>query len=252
MIDFTLNSYKHYLNLIKAKYNIFTVKEYFLNPSPTHCFCILRHDVDRMPHRALEMAKLEQSLGLYSTYFFRTKKFVMNPKIISQIYKMGHEIGYHYESLSNCKGNMDYALKDFEANLNKLRQIVPIDTIAMHGSPLSGYDNRDLWKDPINHRLLKERFGILGEIYLDIDYFDVAYISDTGRNWQSGKSNVRDHVATKLTMNIKNHKDLIGYLKNPHPKLVFQTHPERWTNDIIGFAAQFVTDNLVNFIKGVL
>jgi len=38
------------------------------------------------------------------------------------------------------------AICDFERNLEKLRELYPVKTICMHGSPLSKWDNRDLWK----------------------------------------------------------------------------------------------------------
>lgn len=41
------------------------------------------------------------------------------------------------------------AIRSFESNLAKLRQVAPIDTICMHGSPLSRYDNRKMWEKRI-------------------------------------------------------------------------------------------------------
>ncbi len=41
--------------------------------------------------------------------------------VIRKIAGLGHEIGYHYESLSACKGDPGRAREDFQANLAKLR-----------------------------------------------------------------------------------------------------------------------------------
>jgi hypothetical protein len=61
---------------------------------------------------------------------------------------LGHEVGYHYENMSDCDGNTTEALLDFEKKLSEFRKHVPISTISMHGRPMKKYDNRDLWKDP--------------------------------------------------------------------------------------------------------
>lgn len=166
---------------------------------------------------------------------------------------MGHEIGYHYENLSDCNGNIDFALNDFEYKLNEFRKYVEIKTISMHGRPLKKFDNRDLWKDPHRHSLLKNKFKILGEVYLDIDYSDVAYINDTGRNWTNGKSNIRDKVHSNIQANFNNSNELISYLeKTPHSKICFQIHPERWTNNKLEWIEQSLKDNVINFSKKLI
>ncbi|MCP4672671.1 MAG: hypothetical protein GY857_15355 [Desulfobacula sp.] len=195
------------------------------------------------------MAKLEHDLGVSATYFFRTKKYVLNRKIISEIYNLGHEIGYHYESLADQKGNMDAALKDFELNLKKLRDIVPIHTISMHGRPLSRFDSRDIWQDKKNHQLLISRYGIKGEVYLDIDYSNIAYINDTGRNWCSHRSNIRDRVDSDIQLDLPGQEEFITYLKSPHSKLVLSIHPERWHDDFYGYSFEFLRDKLINLVK---
>ena len=61
-------------------------------PQPNRCI-IIRHDIDRKPERALKMAKIENRLGIASTYYFRKKEDVFKPEIIGGIANMGHEIG---------------------------------------------------------------------------------------------------------------------------------------------------------------
>ncbi|WP_269849870.1 hypothetical protein [Methanosarcina horonobensis] len=78
--------------------------EYICNQHPER-FVLLRHDVDRMPGRALATAQIEHELGIKATYYFRTSENVFKPDIIRQIRDMGHEIGYHYETLSEAKGD---------------------------------------------------------------------------------------------------------------------------------------------------
>ena len=64
-----------------------------------------------------------------------------------------------------------------------------VKTICMHGSPLSKWDNRDLWKK-YDYR----DFGIIAEPYFDVDFDEVFYLTDTGRRWDGDKVSVRDKV----------------------------------------------------------
>jgi len=254
MREFTLEVYKTYLQAIRTSYaNILRFDEFFSAEPMPQRFCLIRHDVDRKPQRALQMAQVENESGIQATYYFRAKPHVFVPEIIKNIETLGHEIGYHYESLSDSNGNLSLALKQFEKNLAEFQKITAIQTISMHGRPFSPYDNRDIWRDQTNHRLLSEKYGILGEVYLDIDYQDIAYINDTGRNWSSTKSNKRDKVNSRIQSDFKNGESLSRYLNtNPHPKLVFQIHPERWAGTWTGYAIQWLKDVAINLVKTIL
>lgn len=65
---------------------------------------VLRHDVDLSPLAALRMAKQEQNKDITSTYFFLLGESIYNAAsrevrgIISQIERMGHEIGLHFNT----------------------------------------------------------------------------------------------------------------------------------------------------------
>ena len=254
MKDFTLKAYRRYIQAIKASFSyLLRFDEYFLSDPKPNRFCLIRHDVDRKPKNALEMAQLENEVGINATYYFRAKPKVFNLDVIKEIKSLGHEIGYHYESLSDNKGDMALALKDFEDNLRKFREIVSIRTTAMHGAPLSHIDNRDLWRDRGYHRLLLNELDILGEVYLDIDYSDIAYINDTGRNWFSCKSNIRDQVVSNLKLDFNNGEELYDYLaSNPDPRVVFQVHPERWSDHIAKYYVSLVVDKITTAGKHVI
>jgi hypothetical protein len=216
-------------------------------------FCIIRHDIDRRPKKALDFAEMESQLGIKASYYFRTKPHTFIPGIIKQISDMGHEIGYHYECLSDMKGDIKKAITDFRDNLEKFRKISKIKTIAMHGAPFSHFDNRDLWKNSNRKKQLKEKFEILGEVYLDIDYTDIAYITDTGRNWHSSSSNIRDKVNSSILCNFNDGDELYNNLINArYPKLIFQTHPERWSSNFPEFFSILLKDKAINAVKRFL
>ncbi|SVC88354.1 uncharacterized protein METZ01_LOCUS341208, partial [marine metagenome] len=253
MRDFTHKAYEVYLNLVKKSgLKIITFNELLSFSVYPDNFFIIRHDVDRKPKNALIMANLEFELGIKSTYYFRSNSHVFKPEIISSINNLGHDIGYHYECLSDSKGEIENAIRDFEKKLIMFRTICDIKTVSMHGRPLSPYNNLSMWEANGTHKLIKDRFELLGEINIDIDYSSIAYLNDTGRNWSSTKNNIRDHVKSKTELSINSSDDVINYLKNPnHEKIVFQIHPERWTNSKILWTYQFIFDFMVNKIKGI-
>ena len=254
MIDFTIRTYTVYLEAIKSTYsNILRLDEYFKsNPKPD-TFCIIRHDVDRKPLHALNMARLENEMGISTTYFFRAKPSTFIPDIISTIADLGHEIGYHYENLSDSNGDMIQAINDFESNLYRFRSIYPVKTISQHGRPLKPFNNLDMWRDPHNYAMMKDKYGLLGEVYLDIDYRDIEYINDTGRNWSSTQSNLRDKVNSDLRIDFKNGKELYNHLAfSPPKKIVFQIHPERWSSSALDWVFQYLKDYITNMIKHIL
>lgn len=256
MRDFTLKAYAKYLELIKSSgLPFYTFHEYMSlgqDQLPSK-FCLVRHDVDRKPENALAMAKLEASMDVKATYYFRTKSNTFVPSIIKEVVSLGHEVGYHYESLSDADGNIEEAVKDFRHNLSRLRELVPITTCSMHGRPLKPFDNRDIWKVEANHKLLVGELKLLGEVYLDIDYLDIAYINDTGRNWTSGESNRRDKVESNIMADFTSQEELIKALKSGvHEKMVFQIHPERWSDKPVEWFLQLSKDYLINIAKWIL
>lgn len=235
---------------MNKKLNFYTFSEFIKDQNIIDDFILIRHDVDRKPSNALIMAKLENKLGIRSTYYFRHKKHIFLPEVIKKIQSLGHEIGYHYENLSDSDGNISIALDDFKSKLKEFRKVVPINTISMHGRPLKKFDNRDMWKD--NKEFLID-CNIIGEIYLDIDYDNIAYINDTGRNWSQNKSNIRDKVNSKIIADFNNQIELENFLKNnKNNKIVFQTHPERWTDNYFEWTVQLLKDTGINIIKHII
>jgi len=254
MIDFTIHAYKKYLEAIKLNYaNVLRFDDFFKLKQNLSSYCLIRHDVDRNPLNALKMATIENESNIRSTYYFRFKKNTFKPELIKQISNLGHEVGYHYENLSDFNGDYVKALENFKLNLFEFRKITPVNTISMHGKALSKHDNRDLWNTDPNKLILKNELDILGEVYLDIDYSDMLYITDTGRNWTHDVSNVRDKVTSNIRKSFENGKQLLGYLQNkPHSKLCFQIHPERWNGTALSFAYSYTLDNTVNIAKKVI
>lgn len=209
---------------------------------------VVRHDVDRKPGKALVMAELEHTLGIRSTYYFRYPSS-FEPEIIRQISAFGHEIGYHYEVFSKAKGNPEKAIHLFEQELGILRTVCEIRTICMHGSPLSRYDNRDLW----NYYDIRD-YGIEGGAYLSFQDSTLRYFTDTGRSW-NGAHSVRDvmHGVEPPIPSVETTDDLIAWIiTSGEDRLYLTVHPERWAIRDGEWIAGFVKDLVVNAGKGIL
>ncbi|GAB3993262.1 hypothetical protein GCM10028807_28070 [Spirosoma daeguense] len=243
--DFTIATYVNLLSEIEKKEYSFSTFEKFLKNNPPKSV-ILRHDVDSKPLNSLQFARIQQERGITGVYYFRANPPSWNERVIREIAEMGHEIGYHYECLTTCKGNFELAIKDFDHNLTALRRLVPVSTICMHGSPLSKYDSRDLWKT-YSYR----DFGIIGEPYFDIDFSKVVYLTDTGRQWNGNKVSVRDKVESSLSPSFKNTDSLITTLAKGGlaQQIMFTFHPQRWSSNPVYWTQELILQSLKNVVK---
>lgn len=237
-MDFTLKKYRELLVALKGYGEI-----------------ILRHDVDLKPQNSLATAKIEHELGWKAVYYFRAVPESWDENIIREIAALGHEIGYHYESLTTCNGDIDAAYRDFCSNLEKLRDIVPVKSICMHGSPKSKWDSKDIWKKYDYHQL-----DVVFEPYFDVDFSKTFYLTDTGRRWDGYKVSVRDKIPVYqdnwVNQGLVYHStdDIIRAIKDgtlPH-YIMFTTHPQRWTNRCAPWFKELLLQNLKNCVKRLM
>ena len=300
-MDFTLKAYNKLLCAL-AQQGIFfqTFSDFIINPKKK--VFIIRHDVDRKPYNALVLAEMEYSNGITGSYYFRIVPDSWDEEVIRKIAEMGHEVGYHYEDVERAakkfkvqgsklkvqssrvkvqsskigSGSEEIerriageAIELFRENLERFRRVVPVKTICAHGSPLSRWDNRILWK----YYDYKD-FGITGEPYFDIDFSRVLYLTDTGRRWDGEEFNIRDksfyyeelkvvendpiteQVATrsKHTSTFPKFHSTSDIIKNAEtgllpPKIMMTFHPQRWTDEFIPWAKELVWQNLKNVVK---
>ncbi|MDX9694225.1 MAG: hypothetical protein RBT49_00385 [Bacteroidales bacterium] len=268
---------------------------------------ILRHDVDKLPENSLRFAQIQHELGIKGSYYFRMVPESFDTDIIKQIANLGHEIGYHYEDIDlvnktrNTKRETqnpkhetrnklfdekllaDEAILLFEKHLAELRKYYPVKTICMHGSPLSKYDNKLIWKY-YNYR----NYGIIGEPYFDVDFSNVLYLTDTGRRWDGEAVSVRDKVNKDRADTPLNYKreNSDNFLLSPQPpeggsplgdqgarigqskkfhsssdiirasekgelpyQIMFTFHPQRWTDKPFPWVKELVLQNVKNLMK---
>jgi len=307
-MNFTVKTLKELLDSLQSDGYLFvSVSDYLKIVNNITKQIILRHDVDACPLNSLGTARMEHELGIRGTYYFRMVPGSYDEAVIREIAGMGHEIGFHYETLSQISNRLsktgyrlpvigyrfdsmeeeerlDMAYQMFAENLDKLREIVPVETICMHGSPLSRFDNREIWK-----KYDYKELGIIGEASMDVDFSKVAYYTDTGRRWDGARMSVRDKITTRNSDGeTKRHKgfrisdfgfrnsdfkvqvdknsmekrfpnyhstfEMIKAVENgTFPEQAMITiHPQRWNDAVIPWIKELVWQNVKNVGKWLL
>lgn len=255
MRDFTLDKYKELLLCLKNNnYKFLTYEQYLTHLHPEK-FVILRHDIDKRIKNALFTADIEKNIGANASYYFRCVKDDYEPYIIQQIVDMGFEIGYHYEDMTICYGDKEKAWNHFSKWLEYFRGFYPVKTICMHGSVFSKIDNKILWKE-YNYKSL----GVIGEVYLDTDFSDVFYLTDTGRCWDGVAVSIWDKIPDYLKIwrdkkyIYHSTDDIIlsankGVLPN---HILITTHPQRWNNEMWIWLYELIRQRIANVIKKIM
>ncbi|MBT7995298.1 MAG: hypothetical protein HN691_10525 [Bacteroidetes bacterium] len=246
MYEFTLKAYTDLIKFLLSKeYTFLRVKDFFDIDGNKEKLILLKHDVDKKPINSLNMAVLENKLGICSTYYFRINKSVYQVELMKQIESLGHEIGYHYEELSTSNGDYNKAINLFERNLKIMRNDFSISTISMHGSPLSKFNNKDIW-----NVYSMEKYKVLC-ISKNISLFtDFNYVTDSGRCFNSKNYNVRDFNNISLNkLGVKTIKKFISEENNLPNRILFNFHPQRWTDNYFEWVSELLMQSSKNQLK---
>jgi len=211
---------------------------------------LLRHDVDRWPAMAVQLAEHESRIGILSTYYFRCNRHGDFPDhACARIVALGHELGYHYEDYSRCYGDQALALDSFRRNLGRLRRIGPCVSVSMHGQPFSPHDNRLLLDSPT---LL--RCGLLGDASTGLDRRSPIYFTDAGGAWNDPRVNFRDRLGKMESgLNPLDFATLQATALHWHNSWIcFNVHPERWATTSGQYARSVVFDHSARIAKSVI
>lgn len=243
----SLSSYISFLRKMRdANFLFLLISEFLQGAAVEHIGLIIRHDVDRFPQRALDMALAEAELGIRATYYFRSRNYKANQSIIRKIYMIGHEVGYHYEVLADSCGDPQKARELFALSLKRLRGICPINTVAMHGRPFSPCIETHFW-----HHATLEEFGLIGDATLSFQGCGFPYLTDTGRSWNQSSTNIRDHIHTGVGVPaLVTLDDVRSFLQDIHyPFYYLSFHPERWPQGRLAQLQSLLFDISANCIK---
>jgi hypothetical protein len=248
--DYTLQMYHVFCDVLKhLPCPIVTFNEYLETNRQNRFVVVLRHDVDRFISSAVRMAEVEADYDIRATYYIRMTRQVFQPAEIRKIHSLGHDIGYHYETLTKAKGDFNRAAQIFRDELRQLREIAPVHTISMHGSPLTPWNNMDIWR-----KYDFRNYQIRGDVALSTDSHRLFYFTDTGRNWDAGKYNIRDHVESLIpAKKVGKTDDLIAFLQqHDGTPVIINIHPNRWAATIAGNIVSALTDWSINRLKWTL
>jgi hypothetical protein len=242
-------------DLTRAGFRCHPIRDYFTDAhqtgqgasadqAPATRLAYLRHDVDRLPQRAVAMAEAEAQRGIRATYYFRCDARQRFPEpAMRRIAALGHETGFHYESLSRTRGDRAAALDLFRRELDACRAVVPVSTVAPHGAPLSASSNMDFTGsiDPAG-------LDLLGDA-TDMDYTDMLYVTDTGGTFGS-PHNLRDRPRGRcLTEPVPPARLAAWIAGQGTTRLTLSCHPERWPVGGVGLIQAWVMDVAGNAAK---
>ncbi|MCL5407145.1 MAG: hypothetical protein M1429_01465 [Patescibacteria group bacterium] len=185
--DFSLKHYREILKLALKSGFVITNFRDFDKVSNRPKVIILRHDIDVLPKRSLELAKIEKSLKIKSTFFVRVHGQYYYPsgqtlKILKKIKDLGHEIGLHSEARVLAPVfKMDLA-DLFLSEKAILEEVLKckIITASEHGD-LGRPGN--FWQNHFFKKIPKEKVGIK---HYSQEYSQFHYLSDSLQNWKDG------------------------------------------------------------------
>lgn len=204
--DFTLDHYKELIEFTKIKY-----KFCFYHDFEKDARCVFwRHDVDHSYNNALNLAKIENELGVKSTYFVLISGEYYNifdikvKKVIEQIIDLGHDIALHFDHrIYNIKTVVEFNEKlNFEKKIINTLFTIDIKSFSFHQPDKFALSlNENYYSDLIN-------------VYSSFFYSSCKYCSDSNGYWI--------------------YERMMDVIKNSNSKyLHLLTHPVWWTNEIM-------------------
>lgn len=176
-MQFTYNAYRQLIHsLLDSGYTVTSYKNWENVP---RC-AILRHDIDNEIEKALELAKIEQELGVKSTFFALVSSDFYNifsaksERLLHAISDCGHDIGLHFDEVRypNIRTPEEACEQILvEAKLLSLAVGKPVETVSMHRP---------------SKMMLEADLNIPGMInsYGQVYFKGFKYVSDSRRRWR--------------------------------------------------------------------
>jgi hypothetical protein len=161
-----LENYDIFLRTLKSKNYDFV---FFDELDNKHNQVIIRHDIDFDVMAALEIAEIEYSMGVKSTFFFLLRNESYNPfepnnfEAIQKIKKLGHMVTIHFDPI---------IYEDFEKGFFMEKQLfesafeTSVEIISLH-RPNEYFQNHNQPIDQCEHTYMNKYFR------------DIKYVSDS-------------------------------------------------------------------------
>ncbi|MCL2592574.1 MAG: hypothetical protein FWD82_04330 [Defluviitaleaceae bacterium] len=185
---------------------------------------VMRHDVDKYPIRAYDIAKIEHDNKVYSTFFFRVFSDEYNifgyetMAIIRDIEKMGHEIGYHAEPVDVSAAHADVSAEQAFTMGKKALELLLMHGIQGAASHREATGNNNLYQF-FGKKELKE-LGLVYEAYDESKlslFTHSTYITDGYEwRWRIFENGILTNDERCLCQLLEDDREGIYCLTHPH------------------------------------
>ena len=175
---FTYDSYANLILILKK--NGYNCTSYY-NWDKFDKSVILRHDIDTSIEKAYKFAKLEESIGVKSTYFVLLTSNLYNPftqknlDFLKGILAAGHDIGLHFDEMAypEIVGKSEKVIYQIQKESKQLSENleIAVKTVSFHRP---------------SKEILNENIEIPGLInsYGKVFFRELKYVSDSRRCWR--------------------------------------------------------------------
>lgn len=153
----------------------------YKNIEGKNSYVLLRHDVEFSPLRALEIAKIEHSEDISSSYLFQVRSNAYNPlstinrTIINEILHLGHKVGLHFY-VTHIEENNWELLETELVNQSEILSLAinrRIDRFSYHRPPRWVLENRQ--------NKIKELINMYGNSFFELSESpkNIKYLADS-------------------------------------------------------------------------
>lgn len=175
-MNFTYDAYIELIKLLKSNsYNFANYKNYKRISRPV----IFRHDIDNSLEKALKIARIENENNVKSTYFALLATNFYNifskesNEILTEIKKLGHKIGLHFDEKRYVIKDKEDLEKYIEYEKSILEKVIgtKVYSVSMHRPSKWILENDIQFKSIIN-------------TYSKIFFNEFKYLSDSRMHWR--------------------------------------------------------------------
>ena len=153
-------------------------------------FCLLRHDVEFSLERALEIAKIDSSYGIKSSFFIQVLNDAYNPlssvnsDLIKKIEEYGHFVGLHFYVSHLKEGDLKGLKNELNRQVRILQECVEakISRFSYHRPPH--------WALEIDTYQFSNLINVYSHPYFELittgNPVKVKYMADSNHKWKYG------------------------------------------------------------------
>jgi len=217
-------SWQHYQEILEAGknsgYKFLLFNE--IKGETAEKYCLLRHDIDYAPEKAIEFGRIESELGIRSTYFYQIGAWTYNTQerscidAIQALNSMGHKIALHFDANWWEGTSVEELANVCSYEKETLARMTNIDI-----SDIVSFHNPHTCADKVINKTLSGMHHAYEPRY----FSDIKYLSDS-QGWYEG-------CLCKI------------FESKKYPKIQLLTHPYIWSENP---QADFIED-MVAFIN---